>query len=212
MRTELKRPYPAIRTGASLSCGGSQNWFPDENFRLCGCGVIACADVLLYLTGQTELTREEYFAHVAALRKYFPLIPRRGIDGVRLAVGFNLCARRMGVNARAGWSASGAKFWMRLERQLKNDLPAIISIGPNFPRVWGNERLPLYRKTEDGFAEAGRTKGHFLTVIALDDEWMEVSSWGQQLYLKRSSYTDYMRRQGALLTNLLFLERKTSEA
>lgn len=212
MRTELKRPYPAIRTGASLSCGGSQNWFPDENFRRCGCGVIACADVLLYLSGQTELTREDYFAHVAALRRYFPLIPRRGIDGVRLAVGFDLCARRLGVDARAGWSASGAKFWGRLETQLENDLPAIISIGPNFPRVWGDERLPLYRKTEAGYAEAGRTKGHFLTVIALDDEWMEVSSWGQRLYLERRAYADYMRRQGALLTNLLFLERKTSEA
>ena len=212
MRTELKRPYPAIRTGASLSCGGSQNWFPDENFRLCGCGVIACADVLLYLSGQTELTREDYFAHVAALRRCFPLIPRRGIDGVRLAVGFNLCARRLGVDARAGWSASGAKFWARLERQLQNDLPAIISIGPNFPRVWGDERLPLYRKTVDGYAEAGRTKGHFLTVLALDDDWMEVSSWGQRLYLERRAYADYMRRQGALLTNLLFLERKTSGA
>ena len=165
MRSELKRPYPAIRTGASLSCGGSQSWFPDENFRRCGCGVIACADVLLYLSGRTELTREEYFAHVAALRKYFPLIPRRGIDGVRLAVGFNLCARRLGVDVRAGWSASGAKFWDRLETQLENDLPAIISIGPNFPRVWGSERLPLYRKTEEGFAEAERTKGHFLTQI-----------------------------------------------
>ena len=212
MRRELNRPYPAIRTGASLSCGGSQNWFPDENFRLCGCGVIACADVLLYLTGQTELSREEYFAHVAALRKYFPLIPRRGIDGVRLAVGFNLCARRLGVDVRAGWSASGAKFWARLEAQLQNDLPAIISIGPNFPRVWGDERLPLYRKTEAGYAEAGRTKGHFLTVIALDDEWMEASSWGRQLYLKRRSYADYMRRQGALFTNLLFLEEKNSGA
>lgn len=212
MRSELKRPYPAIRTGASLSCGGSQNWFPDENFRLCGCGVIACADVLLYLSGQAGLTREEYFAHVAALRRYFPLIPRRGIDGVRLAVGFNLCAKRYGVDVRAGWSASGAKFWDRLETQLQNDLPAIISIGPNFPRVWGDERLPLYRKTAEDYAEAGRTKGHFLTVIALDDEWMEVSSWGQRLYLERSSYAGYMRRQGALLTNLLFLKRKTSEA
>ena len=115
------------------------------------------------------------------------------------------------MDVRAGWSASGAKFWGRLETQLENDLPAIISIGPNFPRVWGSERLPLYRKTEDGFAEAERTKGHFLTVLALDDDWMEVSSWGRRLYLERRAYADYMRRQGALLTNLLFLERKNSE-
>ena len=40
---------------------------------------------------------------------------------------------------------------------------------------------------------------------------MEVSSWGWRLYLERRAYADYMRRQGALLTNLLFLERKNSE-
>ena len=209
MRIELKRPYPAIRTGTTLSCGGNQGWFPDENFRRCGCGVIACADVLLYLSGQSELTREEYLRYVHSLRKYFPLIPRRGIDGVRLAVGLSICLRQRGVNVRAGWSASGVRFWRRLETMLSADLPAIIAIGPNFPRVWGNERLPLYRKTENGgFVESERTKGHFLTVIALDDEWMEVSSWGRRLYLRRGSYADYMRRQGALFTNLLYLEQK----
>lgn len=205
MRSELKRPYPAVRTGASLSCGGSQNWFPEEGFRRCGCGVIACADVLLYLTGREELTREEYFAHVAALRKYFPLIPRRGIDGVRLAMGFNLCAKRLGVDVRAGWSVSG--FWRRLEAQLQNDLPAVISVGPSLPNLRGGAGLALYRKTAEGCEEAARTKAHFLTVIALDDEWMEVSSWGRRLYLERRAYGDYMRRHGALLSNLLYLKK-----
>lgn len=208
MRIELKRPYPAIRTGALRSCGGSQNWFPDANFRRCGCGVIACADVLLYLTGTEELPREEYIAHVNALRKYFPLIPGRGIDGVRLAIGFNLLARKNGAAVQAGWSASGTKFWSRLAAMLSDDLPAVVAIGPNFPRVWGKETLLLYQKTADGdYAERERTKGHFLTVIGMDEEWMEVSSWGRRLYLERRAYADYMRRQGALFTNLLQMKR-----
>ena len=209
MRTELKRPWPRVRTGETLSCGGSQNWFPDENFRRCGCGVVACADTLLYLTGRSGLPREEYMRYVNSLRRYFPLIPRRGIDGVRLAIGFNACLRQNGVNVRAGWSASGGKFWNRLTAQLESDLPAIVAVGPNFPRVWGAEQLPLYRKAEDGrYVEAARTKGHFLTVTGLDGEWMRVSSWGRELYIERRAYHSYMRRQGALFTNLLYLERK----
>ena len=209
VRIELERPWPRVRTAEELSCGGNQNWFPDENFRRCGCGVIACADTLLYLTGREELPREEYIHYVNSIRKYFPLLPRRGIDGMRLAVGFNACLRQKGVRVRAGWSASGAKFWDRLAAQLARDLPAIVAIGPNFPRVWGAERLPLYRRTEDGgYVEAERTKGHFLTAIALDDAWMEVSSWGRRFWVERRAYADYMRRQGALFTNLLYLEKR----
>ena len=91
----------------------------------------------------------------------------------------------------------------------ESDLPAIVAIGPGFPRVWDVEALPLYRRTEDGaYAEAERTRGHFLTVTGLDGEWMEAASWGRRLYIERRAYADYMRRHGALFTNLLFLERK----
>lgn len=209
MRIELTRPWPRVRVGDRLSYGGNQQWFPDENFRLCGCGVIACADTLLYLTGRTEMTRDDYLRYVDSLRKYFPLIPRRGVDGVRLAVGFNACMRKNGMGVRAGWSASGTKFWNRLSAQLEHDLPAIIAVGPNFPRVWGMERLPLYCRTADEtYAEAERTKGHFLTVTGLDDKWMRASSWGRELYIERGAYGSYMRRQGAVFTNLLSMEKK----
>lgn len=208
MRTELKRAYPSIRSGGALSYGGSQNWFPDENFRACGCGVIACADTLLYLRGVSELPREAYLRYVASLRRLFPLIPRRGIDGIRLALGLNVCLRRNGLRLHARWCASGAKLWDRLAAMLADDLPVILAIGPNFPRLWGKERLPLYRKTEQGYVRASDTKGHFLTATALDDEWLRVSSWGQELYLERAAYERYMHRQGALFTNLLLLERK----
>lgn len=208
MRFELKRPWPQMRAGYELSCGGDQNWFPDAIFRSCGCGVVACADVLLYLRGIRSLTRQEYIDYVNSLRRRFPLIPYRGIDGVRLALGLNACFRREGLRLRAHWRLSGAKYWDRLAEMLADDLPAIVSVGPNFPRLWGKERLPLYRRTESGFAPASGVKAHFLTVTALDDEWMRVSSWGRELYIERAAYADYMRRQGALLTNLVYLERR----
>lgn len=208
MRCELTRPYPGVQTGAALSCGGDQNWFPDQNFRDCGCGIVACADTLLYLRGETGLAQEKYIRYVNSLRHFFPLIPHHGIDGLRLALGLNACLRRDGLRLRAHWCASGARFWDRLARQLADDLPAIIAIGPNFPRFWGTERLPLYQKTEEGYVESNRTSAHFLTVTGLDDEWMRVSSWGRELYIERAAYERYMRRQGALFTNLLHLEKK----
>lgn len=206
---ELKRPYPRIQYGETGSCGGNQGWFADGNFRRCGCGVVACADTLLYLRGRTGLPREEYIHYVNSLRKYFPLIPYRGIDGVRLAAGMNMCLRRASIPLRALWSASGRRFWDRLAAMLADDLPAILSIGPNFPRVWGAEELMLYRGAEDGgYVGAGRVKAHFLTATGLDGERIRVSSWGQELYIERAAYERYMRVSStALLTNLLQLRR-----
>ena len=206
---ELKRPYPRIHYGETSSCGGDQNWFPDANFRRCGCGVVACADTLLYLRGRTELSREEYIRYVNSLRKYFPLIPYRGIDGVRLAIGMNIAMRREGLPLRALWSASGRRFWDRLAAMLADDLPVILSVGPGFPRVWGVEGLALHRRTGDGgYVGAGRVKAHFLTATGLDDERIRVSSWGQELTIERAAYERYMRVSStALLTNLLQLRR-----
>lgn len=206
---ELKRPYPRVWDGGTSFCGGDQNWFADGNFRRCGCGVVACADTLLYLRAQASLSREEYINYVNSLRKYFPLVPGRGIDGVRLAIGMNLCLRHAGLPLRAGWSASGRRFWDRLAAMLADDLPVILSAGPNFPRVWGTEALALYRRTEDGrYVGAGRARAHFLTASGLDGEWIRVSSWGQELYIERAAFARYMRGSStALLTNLLWLRR-----
>lgn len=205
---KLERPYVRISSEEGQSYGGSQNWFPGASFRACGCGVIACADTLLYLTGRTELTRGEYMDYVNQLRRYFPLIPYRGIDGLRLAVGMNLCLSREGLPYRARWSASAGLFWERLSSQLMCGLPVIIAIGPNFPIFWGKDTLPLYRRSGDGYVLSTRTKGHFLTVTGLDDGWMRVSSWGRELYISRGDYENYRKKQGSLLTSLLYMTHK----
>ncbi len=206
---ELKRPYPRILSGEAASCGGSQSWFADASFRACGCGVVACADTLLYLRGAETLSREEYIDYVNRLRRYFPLIPYRGIDGVRLAIGMNACLRRYELPLHAGWCASGERFWDRLAAMLASDVPGIVSVGPNFPRLWGAEKLALHCRTEQGaYVETERAKAHFLTVTGLDGTWMRVSSWGRELYIERAAYERYMRRfSAALLTNLLYLRR-----
>lgn len=204
----LKRRWPSVQGPGGPSCGGNQNWFPDANFRRCGCGVIACADTLLYLTGRETLSRQAYLDYVAGLRKYFPLIPGRGIDGLRLSAGMNLCLRRAGLPLRTRWCGSFRKFQPRLEELLTSDLPAVTAIGPNFPRFWGAERLPLYEKTPTGFVEVEQVKAHFLTVTAAEGRWLTVSTWGRRLYLDRESMESYMRRVSSpLLTNVLYIQK-----
>lgn len=206
MRSELSAPYVCVRTGAADAYGGNQGWFPDENFRRCGCGVVACADTLLYLSGQRDLTREAYLDYVETLRRFFPLIPRRGIDGLRLALGMNACLRRQGTALRAAWCASGGRFWERLARMLDADLPAVLAVGPSLPRFWDAEKLPLYRRTEAGtYVRTGGAQSHFVTATGLDDERVRVATWGRELYLERRALARYMKAHGALFTNLLLL-------
>ncbi|MBQ9459231.1 MAG: hypothetical protein IJU66_04785 [Oscillospiraceae bacterium] len=207
MKLELKRPWPHVCLEDGASYGGSQNWFSGGSFAAGGCGVIACADTLLYLRGMDGLTRQEYIDYVNSLRRYFPLIPYRGIDGVRLAIGMNLCLRRASLPLRARWSVSGRLFAERLRSLLADDLPVILSVGPNFPAVWGRERVTLYRRTQDGYTAAERTSGHFMTATGLDDEWLRVSTWGGERFIRRGELDRYRRANGAVFTNLLSLRR-----
>ena len=45
----LRNSYPCIRRGDDVSWGGSQAWASREELRRWGCGVVAAADLLLYL-------------------------------------------------------------------------------------------------------------------------------------------------------------------
>ncbi|MBQ1620210.1 MAG: hypothetical protein II094_04350, partial [Oscillospiraceae bacterium] len=166
------------------------------------------ADVLLYLTGRTELTREEYLEFVRQCKRYFPQLPRMGIDGLRLAWGINRCFARQGLDRRAHWCTAGSQFWPRIEQMLSRDCPAVIAIGPNFPLLWQKNELPLYRRTLEGtYVVDSRVKGHYVTVTALDEQRAEVSSWGRRLYIDRQEFDSYVKKHSIwLLCNILYIE------
>ena len=208
-RIELKRPYVRVHRGAEVSYGGSQMWLEKESSRTAACGLIACADVLAYLRGETEFTYSEYLAYVTGLRRRFPLIPYRGIDGLRLALGMTRCLREARPGLRARWCISGARFFERLERMLRADIPAIIAIGPNVPPFRHRQALPLYRRREDGtMIEACRARAHYVTVTGMDREWMRISSWGREYCISRRQYEAYMHTQSlSAVTNLLYIEK-----
>ncbi len=209
----LQKPYVRIQKNGIRSYGGSQMWSSNRTIRVCGCGPVAVLDTVLYLSGRQaeEMSMEDYDRELSALcRSYFPLIRPVGINGLFLAAGMNRLLRKYKLPYRAFWAVSGGKFWSRTDKLLSQDIPVIFSIGPNFPAVWKNHRLTLYRKKPDGsYSPASSAVAHYITATGLDENWLRISSWGGEYYINRAEYDDYVRRHSAaLVSNMLMLRRK----
>lgn len=210
---ELKKPYVRVLRGGTLSYGGSQMWSQSETVRVCGCGPVAVLDTILYLTGRQEqpMSAEDYDRELVRLsRRYFPLVKPFGINGLLLALGMNRLLRSYDLPYRAFWAVSGVKFWDRIRRLLEEDVPVILSVGPNFPAVWGKERLRFYvRKADGAMVPSGSALAHYVCATGLDEEWLRISSWGKVYYVRRSEYDEYVKKHSAsLVSNILMLQKK----
>lgn len=208
--TELTRRYTAVRYGAALSYGGNQAKSRNPDIRKCGCGVIAALDLLLYLKGQDAPIEEaEYDRYADTLRRrYFPLMPPLGMNALVLLAGMNRLMKNLSVPLKASWAGFRPDIWFKVEDMLARNIPAIMAVGPNFPLVWRQNRLPLYRKTEEGeYRKCSAVKAHFLTVTAMDAVWLRVSTWGVKLYIKREEFARYAAKQsGRILSGVLYIK------
>ena len=209
----LMNDYVQVLRKGVLSYGGSQMWSSKETMRICGCGAVAAFDACLYLSGRQKehMTDEEYLRELEAVsRRYFPLIKPFGINGLLLAVGMNRLLRKNKLPYRAFWAVSGKKFWSRIEELLSQDIPVIFSIGPNFPALWGKHRLRFYKKRPDGsYVPSSSAIAHYVTATGCDADWLRISSWGSEYYIKRSEYDEYVRRYSASLVSNILMLRKT---
>ncbi|MGM9661862.1 MAG: hypothetical protein ACI3WR_02080 [Oscillospiraceae bacterium] len=219
---ELQHPYPGVGKGEGVSYGGDQRRCGDGVMRRCGCGVVCAADLLLYLhrhhpgcrmapfrsvPEEGPLTQQQYDALTRRLRRgYFPLVYPFGLNGLTLAAGLNLFFRRYGVPYTARWGAGRGRLWQAAGEMLAQDLPVILAVGPNLPRFWEKQSLRLYRGQTPPYVPAGRVRAHFLTVTAMDGEWLRISSWGAAYHLRRAEFEDYVRRYSSgLVSDLLYL-------
>lgn len=222
---ELQHPYVGVMTAHGLTFGGDQRQSRDAVLRRCGCGVVAAADLLRYLgrfhpdcrvtvldaVQEDEWTQEQYDALLRRLRlRYFPLFYPTGLNGLALALGLNRLFRRLHMPYTARWGVPRAVLFEVMDEMLRQDLPVILSVGPNFPRVWRRDRLPMQR---EGCAGKTSVRAHYMTVTALDETSITVSSWGQKYRIRRSDYSRYVRRSSSpLVSNLLWLRpRQGSE-
>lgn len=222
----ISNPYPAIEKDGKLSFGGNQSWFPQSYLQKVGCGLIACTNLLLYLerygTGCEELfdntskekssyTLAEYNSYAEWLnKKYFPVIPGVGMIGWFMVWGLNRYFRKHHMKIRAAWGVRPERLWTCMEEMLLKNLPVILSVGPNFPFVWRKNKLPFYIQNKDGnYVQACQVSGHYVTVTAMDETWLCISSWGKKYYINRQEYMEYARRySGFLVSNMAYLNLK----
>lgn len=209
---ELKQAYPSVQNDNMCSYGGSQMFSDNEMIRRCGCGPVAAYDLLRYLSDEDALQIMPLAQYREALRtvcrRYLPLIPYRGINGLELALGVNRMLQKKRLPYRAVWVFSGAKLWDRIREMLAHDLPVILSIGPNFPKVWEKEKLRFYTRSTDGrYLPSAATKSHYVTVTGMDDAWLQISSWGRRYYISRSEYKQFVGGHSSyLFSNILYVK------
>ena len=191
-----------------------------------GCGLVAAQDVLLYLYryhggGHVEefnmmqldgaISLNEYERCLRWLnRRYFPLIPRFGMNGITLAAGMDFFFLRHKMPFRAVWGIRESKLWSGIDAMLRQDIPVILAVGPNFPRFWQKKNASFYAKRSDGsYTFAAGTRAHFVTVTGTDSEWVRISSWGRMYYINKREFTQYVHENSVnFLSSVLKIEKK----
>ena len=216
----LKNEYISVRKDGAVSYGGNQVWSENAVIRKCGCGVIGSLDLLLYLAryhsgGQPgedwPIALESYDRMCSALsRRYLPLLPPFGTNGVALALGMNRVFSRYNMPFSASWQFSGSKIMDRVEEMLDADIPVILSIGANFPLVWQGNSVTLYSREPGGkLHRSASTKAHYVTVTGSEDRFLRISSWGREFYIDKGEYFSYIKQHSSsVISNILKIERR----
>lgn len=210
----LSKPYLRVSDGLSLSYGGSQMRSESKTIRRCGCGPVAALDLCRYLqeqSGDEPIPLSEYNRELSRIcSRYFLLIPPFGINGLLLIAGLNLLLAEKKLPYTAIWAVSGSKLWARVEAMLRQDIPVILSVGPNFPLFWQKNLLRFYVRRADGsMVPATATKAHYVTATGIDEKWVRISSWGREYYINREEYESYTRAHSSyLFSNLVLLRKK----
>lgn len=221
----LRHPYVSIHLDNHDTYGGGQQHSRNAMMQRCGCGIIAATDTLLYLcryhTGlmpppfralgtASPLPSPLYDDCILEMRRaFFPLIPYAGINGLMLMRGMDRFFRKYHMPFTAKWCFTRSGMWERMEEMLRRDIPVIMSVGPNFPVLWGKERASFYVRTPAGYRPSTGARAHYITVTGMDESWLRISSWGRLYYLNRLEFEQYVKRHSAgFVSNILYIEKK----
>lgn len=222
----LKHPYISVEKDGIITYGGSQTRSESKAMRRCGCGVIGGLDLVIYLLKYHDCCRSDIFPpellwDVIRLDAYddfaqklsrslLPIVPPIGMNGLTLMMGVKLLFRRYNIPMNVRWGVRRSELWNSIEEMLADDIPVILSIGPNFPKVWQKNKTALYKMQGDERPRvAASTHSHFLTVTGLDEEWLQVSSWGSRFYISRTEFEEYVtRHSNGILSSILYVSRK----
>lgn len=220
----LQHPLPAVQNRANSSYGGSQRLSHSSTIRGAGCGLVAACDLFRYLNDYNSLCHCQLFDDLekgAALdeknynrlldniRIFFPIMPRLGINGIMLSLGINAFFLRYGYPYIAVWGVRPQMLWSRIEEMLSDDIPVIISVGPNFPLIWQKHKTNLYADRSGEIKKVSSVRAHFMTVTGINDKWLILSSWGRKYYIDKEEYRQYVsRHSGSFASNIVYIKAK----
>lgn len=165
--------YVPVLKDSTVFYGGNQMWFYNDNKRSkdyilynYGCGTIAIADLFLYLAikhnsyrnGVTESVLQgtdsayykDYMSYVRKINIYYTKTKRYiAVLGPRIAYAFNSYARTYQFKLRAKWKFTLSYYDMleRIEEMLSQDIPVILSVGPNTPLLWRDKGIYFYNRS-----------------------------------------------------------------
>lgn len=208
----MQLDFIKVKESNKIWYGGAQEWCEQKYMRLYGCGIVGCANMLLQLEmskSKKIVSKEDFMELVELLRRnYLLVLPRLGMNGISMMLGMNFYFYRNKLPYRARWGCLPGNLWKRVQRMLENGIPVVISIGPNFPKLWGNYRLNLYEKRGELYMVRSTTKAHYVTITAMDDDWITISSWGRKYYINKLEYLDYMKHYSNILfSNILYVKK-----
>ena len=198
--------------------GGNQGWFDGEKdgyISSLGCGLIACADILLYKSGRARITQEEDMEFVRSLNKGMMKVRKKiGLNGLSMAWGMRKLLKERGLPNRASWCFSKRKILPRIEEMLKNDFPVCIAAGPVVCKKEKKQEYGVDFYTDDGKGgftlpgwRSGRVKDHYVTVTAVirteDRTMLEISSWAEKYYIDWEQYKEYISLRRSFFSNIL---------
>lgn len=197
---------------------GNQMWSSNKTIHDYGCGIVAAFDSFCYLYKKD--TGCDFYNHSAPklycekiekiTKKYFPLVYPFGINGLSLASGINKLFHDHGLNYTAQWVSSEKKLFERINCMLSNDIPVILSIGPNFPKIWGKHGIVFYQKNSmNNLIPVETVLDHYVIVSAIDDEWMAIRSWGLEYYIRISEYKYYVEKySNYVFSNIVLIAKR----
>lgn len=255
---ELADPnYVPVIKDAETYYGGSQMWFPTDHWyskdyvlHNYGCGTIATADLFLYLAlrrnhfktpetaialqGTTQILFDNYDMYVRLIHDQYTKTRRfLAVLGPSVAKSINAYSNLHNFDLKASWKWKLTYYDMLelIEEMLKRDIPIILSIGPNTPKLWGKKGISFYERCEIDYLEhttqTGEMikpyyykvvkqdiNGHYVTVTALiKDEltgqiMLRISSWGKKFYINYEEYRDYVENYSGTYTSSMVHVKK----
>lgn len=219
------REYIRIKNLNTVSYGGNQKWCRSSAMKRCGCGVIAMADMAIYLAEQNPKMMTDDIRHISKpnglynkndyleyLKKFFlkyvTVLAGKGLTGFGLMCSMNRYFLSCGIKLKATWKMllSDDNMMMNIDKQLERNIPVIISIGPNTPNIWGDKGVSLYVEQDGELVESHRkdVKAHYVVVTGVRNidkkQYLVISSWGRKYLLDYGEYREYAVKTGGRLT------------